>query len=166
MREERPDGLTREEHAAYASLRERVDPPPGLEDRVVRALAGEGLVRRTPGLLERLTGGRIPPLVPRLALVAAVAAAFVVGVEVGKRADEPSVPEAVLEPESESGREPPALEEVDGDGIMVASGHGSLPETSWVQVTALDKPGLEETGAGDYRPYPLDGELRPYSVSR
>jgi hypothetical protein len=163
MNEERPEGLSREERAAYSSLRREPGPPEGLEDRVVEELASRGLIAREQGILAALVERfRGIPLAPRMGLaMAALAGTFVLGVEVGRRADEPAAPEAVLDPA------PAATEERADEGvIMVAGWRASGAETSYVQVSAVAKPLPGGDDGGDFRPYPLDGEIRPYSVSR
>jgi hypothetical protein len=163
MSEEHREGLTREERAAYAALRSEPGPPSGLEDRVVERLAAHGLIAREQGVLAALAARcRALPLAPRMGFaMVALAATFVLGVQVGRRADAPSVPEAVLEP-------PPAVsgEEVDGGMILVAGWESDGAETSYVQVSSAEKPFPGDEEAGDFRPYPLDGEIRPYSVPR
>jgi len=165
MSEEHREGLTREERAAYSSLGGEPVPSSGLEDRVVDELASRGLIERERGFLALLSERfRAIPVVPRMGFaMAALAGTFVLGVEVGRRGDLPAVPEAGLKPA-------PAISEESAEGddgmIMVAGWESSGAETSYVQVSSVGKPFLGEEEAGDFRPYPLDGEIRPYSVPR
>ena len=165
MSEEHHEGLTREERAAYSSLGGEPAPPPWLENRVVDELASRGLVARERGLLVMLSERlRAIPLVPRMGFaMAALAGTFVLGVEVGRQGDMQVIPEAALEPA-------PAVSEEGGEEdngmIMVAGWESTGAETSYVQVTSVGKPFLGDDEAGDFRPYPLDGEIRPYSVPR
>ena len=163
MNEERREGLTREERAAYSSLRGEPGVPPGLEDRIVDELAARGLIARERGFLAIIAERfRAIPLAPRMGFaMAALVGTFVLGVEVGRRGDVPAAPEAVLEPAPASSEK-----EIDGGVIMVAGWEASGAETSYVQVSSVGKPFLGEEESGDFRPYPLDGEIRPYSVPR
>ena len=142
MNHEPSDDLSAPERRAYGDLSRAgssAGSPPELEDRIVTELRRQGLIRSgasRSGLAAWL--GRLAqlPAAPRYALAAAaMAGIFFLGVETGKRASEPSMPEASVEPTPEDTPEP-----VDYGGEMMATTDSSAPVGVMVKHVCADAP--------------------------
>ena len=175
MNNERSDDLTARERSAYESLAESVPPPPECEARIVEELRTRNLLRSSP-----VTSGdrwipipfwrRLLPVASRVAFAAAaLAGAFIVGAEYGRRS---GVVEAPVEPaeaffEVEKSDEGEIFQSADGE--MVASVrivplafHPGRP----LELAGHEKPPIDrndDLAYGDYPLYPLDDS--PPSVS-
>jgi hypothetical protein len=172
MNDEHSEDLTREERRAFEALADPVSPPPGCETRIVEALRERDLIRsdapaggplRT-GILRRL----FSPL-PKVAFAtAALAAAFLLGAQYGKRSAEPEPPAALLE---EPFLPDKGEKELYGGGddemlaLLERPSPPSRPERSPPE-EPLRKPVIDprsDPDFGEFPPYPLDGTSRAIS---
>jgi hypothetical protein len=167
MNDERSEELTSQERAAYESLADPVAPPPECEARVVEELRARGLVRgAAKGGVGVPFWRRLVPLVPRVSFAAAaLAGAFFLGAEYGRRADVAEAPDESTDPF-------PAVEKIEegeiyknADGEMVASVrvepvafHPGRP----LELAGNEKPPISRDSDflyGEYPLYPLDGSM-------
>jgi hypothetical protein len=156
MSDERSDELTPRERSSLEKLSRAQSPSAECEERVVAALRDSGWIReegRDRPAFWKLAG------LPRLAVgFAALAVAFVLGMEFGRRSAVPTPSEVIVEPSEE------ALDDGSGE-MMAALGASESVDDPW-SAGGGGKPALgpaEEEGFGEFPPYPLDGVRRSIS---